>query len=208
MHKNDTIIVIGRQYGSGGRRLGRLLAEKLDVAYYDKELIAEAARRLGIRADIFDSADERKPSLLRSMLGAACGSPSYFSGGSFSPERVYQLQSDAIRQIMDESNGCVIVGRTADYIGRERDNLVSVFLHAPIEYRITNIRSTPEGEELSENRVRDLIERHDTRRRDYYNYFTGRSWGHADNYHLSFDSSRMPVEKIAEIIVSLICNEL
>lgn len=202
MDKNNPIIVIGRQYGSGGRQLGRLLAEKLGVTYYDKELIDEAARRQGVRADIFDSADERKPSLLRSMLGAACGSPTYFNGGSFSQERVYQLQSEAIRQIMDESDGCVIVGRTADYIGRERDNLISIFLHAPIEHRVKNISSAPEADGLTENRIRDMISRHDARRKDYYNYFTGRSWGHADNYHLCFDSSRLPVEKIADIIVS------
>ena len=128
MKRSDFVIVIGRQYGSGGRELGQMLARRLGIPYYDKALLSEAAGRLGFRADLFERADEKRPSFFSSLLSANYGSSTYFAPGAMHNATLYQMQSDVIRNLMDSP--CVIVGRTADYIGRERKNVVSIFLHA------------------------------------------------------------------------------
>lgn len=204
MASSNKIIVIGRQFGSGGRRLGKMLAQKRGIPYYDKELLSEAASRLGFRADIFETADERKPSLMRSMFSAANGSSTYFTGGGFNSERIYQLQSDVIRQLMDEGP-CVIVGRTADYIGRDRDELLSVFLHSELDDRVANVKES--NQQMSDSAIRDMIRKTDSKRRNYYNYFTGRNWGEAANYDMTFNTSRLSLEAIADIISSALDSE-
>ncbi len=174
MKRSDFVIVIGRQYGSGGRELGQMLARRLGIPYYDKALLSEAAGRLGFRADLFERADEKRPSFFSSLLSANYGSSTYFAPGAMHNATLYQMQSDVIRNLMDSP--CVIVGRTADYIGRERKNVVSIFLHADNAYRVSRTRQT------------------------YYNYFTGRKWGDAANYHLSLCTSLFSTERAADLV--------
>ncbi len=200
MCKSNFVIVIGRQYGSGGRELGKRLAERLSIPYYDKELLSEAATRLGFRADLLEKADEKPPSPLRSMLGASLGVPTWFNGGAMHEDAIYQVQSDVIRAIIKEG-ACVIVGRTADYIARENPNLVSIFLHADIEDRVDKVTQREQCN-LSRQAVRERILRSDAGRREYYDNYTGRNWGHADNYHLTISSSRLSIPEIEELIIS------
>lgn len=198
MSDKNFVIVIGREYGSGGRRLGKSLSKRLGIPYYDKELLSEAATRLGFRADLLEKADERPPSPLRSMLGANLGSNTWFTGGALHRDALYKVQSDVIRAIAAEGP-CVIVGRTADYVLRDMPGMLSIFLHGDIDDRVRNVKAA-EAPDDSEREIRERIEKRDNDRRAYYNYYTGRNWGAASNYHLTASSSRLPLEAIEEMV--------
>ena len=198
----DHIIVIGREFGAGGRKLGREIAHRLGIPYYDKELLSEAARRLGFKQEIFDLADERRPSILHALLNFNFNSPTaHFSTSSMNAEDLYALQSRVIRQIAAQGP-CVIVGRTADYILREHPNLVSVFVHADPKIRAQRILER--GDASSIDDAQALAIRMDKLRREYYNYFSGKKWGHSSSYHLSIDSSRHSAENLASNVIHFI----
>lgn len=201
-YEEKILVVIGREFGSGGRAVGKLVANRLGISYYDKELLSEAAVRLGISNKIFADADEKKPSMFRSLLQGLYGVPDHFSTGAMSGEGVYQSQSHAIREICAKDS-CVIVGRTADYVMRDHPGLISVFLHAPLEFRAKNILLRGDASSLTE--AMEVARKSDRNRADYYNYFTGRdNWGKAANYHLSIDASLISEEKAADLIISFI----
>lgn len=197
------LIVIGREYGSGGRRIGKMLAERLGVSYYDKTLLSEAASRLGYSPEIFASKDEKRPSLLRSMLSFNLGAPTANIGGStMSDEKIYEYQSRIIKEIC-ERESCVIVGRTADYVMREHPNMLSLFVHAPREHRAEAVIRRGETTDMRE--AMDITTRNDRNRASYYNYYTNReAWGRASNYHLSFDSSRLSDEAILATVRAML----
>ncbi|MCM1318929.1 MAG: cytidylate kinase-like family protein [Muribaculaceae bacterium] len=201
MKPEDHIIVIGRQYGSGGRQLGHLLSEKLGIPYYDKELLRQAADSLGFRSDVFEKSDERRSSKLFSILEAACGANTYFTSGALHDDTVYKLQSDVIRALL-EKGPCVIVGRTADYIGRDLPNVVSLFLHASKEDRVKRLLARKDVD--TEQEALSMLDRKDANRSDYYNYYTGRKWGKADNYDLTLNTSRLSVEQIADLVLTFL----
>lgn len=201
----DPIIVIGRQFGSGGRKIGRLIAEKMAIPYYDKELLSHAASRLGFSPDIFAAADERRPSTFHTLLQGMYGIADNFHATSISGEKLYEQQSKVIREICAKGP-CVIVGRTADYVLRDHPGIVSVFLHAPREWRAGKIVSRGDCKSLEDAVA--LASKYDRNRHDYYNYYTGRRWGHADNYHLSLDASLLSEEDAAAIIISFARNKL
>lgn len=204
MKKSDFVVVIGRQFGAGGRTLGQLLAQKLGVPYYDKELLNEASTRFGFRPEIFDKADEKRPSLLQALMSfnyhSAAGSYSTSAMGS---SELYQAQSHVIRQIAKEGS-CVIVGRTADYVLRNHPRLLSVFLHADIEDRAKLILER--GDCKSADEAKDLAGKRDKMREDYYRYFTGRDWGHASNYDLTLNTSRLEPQQAADLIAAYLGN--
>ena len=196
------VIVIGRQYGAGGRSLGKKLAEILEIPYYDKELLSESADALGFSKELFMKADEKKPSLFRSFLSFNYGSPSAaFSSYVISDDNLYHAQSHVIKSIA-EKGSCIIVGRTADYVLRHHPGLISVFVHAPIEHRAKSILER--GEADTESAALEKARKLDKSRESYYNFFTNRNWGRSDNYHLSFDSSFTSVDDMANFIASQI----
>lgn len=197
------LIVIGRQFGSGGRRIGKLLADALGVPYYDRTLLSEAARQMGMSADVFERHDERRPSLIRSLLSFTYGSSNVDVNSSpMSDEKVYELQSRVIRDICSRES-CVIVGRTADYIMRDHPRMVSIFIHAPLEFRIANTLRKQEAKD--EKEAEEMAHRHDHGRQSYYNYYTNRDgWGLASNYHLTFDASRISDEAIIDAIKDML----
>lgn len=194
----NTVIVIGRQFGSGGRNIGKLIAQSLGYGYYDKELLAEAAESLGFSQDIFAAHDERKPSPLKTLLQGLYGIADNFHDTSICGESLYHAQSDVIRKIC-EKKSCVIVGRTADYILRTHPGLVSVFLHSPIEKRAYQIVKRGDANDISS--AIELAKKNDRERESFYNYYTGGGWGKASNYHLSLDASCIDDKKIAGIII-------
>lgn len=196
------LIVIGRQFGSGGRYIGRLLAEDLGFGYYDRELLSEAAGDCGFSADIFTCADERPPSPLRSLLHLDYGYPDIHNPSTLSCEGIYKAQSEVIRKICARES-CVIVGRTADYVMRDHPGLLSVFLHAPLADRCRRI--VARGDCLTEREAADMARKNDRKRSDYYNYFTGRRWGHADNYDISLNASRIEARQLVAVIRAAAC---
>lgn len=197
---NGHIIVIGRQFGSGGREIGRLLAKRLSVPYYDKELLSEAARRLGFRHELFEKADERCPSPLRALFDAGYGCPTYGLSG-IGRERLYLAQSEIIRRIVAEGP-CVIVGRTADYIARDDDRLASIFLHCDDSARARRIVARHDC--ADEEAAIEMAHKRDRHRESYYNYFTGRKWGQASNYHLTIDVSQLTVDAVVKLILQFL----
>ena len=199
MASNNQVIVIGRQFGSGGRTVGKLVAQKLGFDYYDTELLNKAAESLGVDPEMCRRHDERKPSALRSLLQGAYGIADNFHRVPFAEEGVYQAQCKMIKQLGDKG-GCVIVGRNADFILKDHPGLLSVFLHAPLGWRAKKI--IERNEAITPQEAMDLAREHDRRREAYYNYYTGeKRWGVAENYDLSLDTSYMDPETVAEFII-------
>lgn len=197
------VIVIGRQYGSGGRRIGKMLADRLGIGYYDKTLLSEAAEELGYSPEIFARKDERRPSLLRSLLSWTYGAPTAnIDGAPMSDEKIYEFQSRVIKDICGRGP-CVIVGRTADYVMRHHSRLVSIFVHAPLHARCAAIIAR--GEAGTEKEAEEKAAQNDRNRECYYNYYTNRDgWGKAANYHLTFDSSRIDDEAILATVQAML----
>lgn len=194
------IVVIGRQFGCGARMIGRKIAEALNADYYDKTLLAKAAESFGFSKSLFDSADERRPSWIRSLLQFNYGvGSSACEFSNIDSEGLYKAQSQVIIQLPSRGD-CVIVGRTADYVLRDHPGLLSVFLHAPIESRALNILNRNDAS--SHDKAIEIARKMDRKREAYYNYFTNRNWGEAQNYHLSIDTSRFSPDEIVAIIIS------
>ncbi len=198
------VITVGRQMGSGGRRLGRLIADRLAIAYYDKELLLQAAREAGLSPQFFEQNDERRPNLMSSMLSFAPDLKplTYFDGIATSAgEMLYRVQCDYIRHVAD--NGpCVIVGRTADYVLRDHDNVVNIFVHADEESCINRIISRKAG--TTPKQARDIMTKTNKSRAAFYNFFTDKHWGEAAGYDLTLNSSRMPLEDLADIVIDFV----
>lgn len=196
------LIVIGRQYASGGRRLGRYLSERLGVPFYDKRLLAEAAESMGFDRAVFVRNDEKRPSILRSIFALNYGSSeSGYQGSGMSCEAIYSYQSEVIRRLCARES-CVIVGRTADYVMRDHPRMASIFIHAPLEVRARRILE--DGGAPTLEKAGELAQKTDKTREEYYNYYTNRHWGHADNYHLSLDSTRIGEESLLRIVKELL----
>ena len=194
------VITIGRQFGSGGRALGRMIADRLGIAYYDKELLSKAAADAGVAESFVEDNDERMPSFLSSVLSFNMGlsASSWYQGpSSISGDRIYGSQSEVIRRLA-EQHSCVIVGRTADYILRDHPCVVNVFIYAPIEKCVDRIVERTPG--MSRQKARALAEKTNKLRSAYYNFYTDRRWGHTQSYDLTLDTSLLPLEDIADIV--------
>lgn len=193
----NLIIVVGRQFGSGGRDIGRALAQKYSLEYYDRELLAQAAGQFGYSPHIFAKRDEKRPSALRALMTNLFGVGDSYAQNPMSSESIYNAQCQAIRELAGRS-GCVFVGRTADYVLRENPNLVSIFLSSPIERRVKAILKR--GDAPTADKAAELANRRDNERENFYNYYTGRRWGHASNYHLAMDASMLDTEAAVNVI--------
>ncbi len=194
------VITIARQYGSGGKEIGRRLAEKLHIGFYDKELITLAAKESGVSPEIFDKYDEKAGnSLLYALsIGAAASMGDY---GIIPPlpmnDKLFLLQHDIIRQVSVEP--CVIVGRCADYVLADRNDCVRLFLYAEMEKRVQRV---VKKHGLSESKAESVIRRADKARENYYHYYSDKIWGDPENYDLCIDSGKLGTEKCAELIIS------
>lgn len=185
--KGNFLVVIGREFGSGGRKFGRELADRFGVTFYDKALLAEAASKMGYDPAIIERTDEKRPSFLRAFFGLDYGAT---TAPAFIPEMsegIYEAMSHVIKEICSRES-CVIVGRTADYVMRHHPRMASVFISAPMETRIRNVAAR---ESMSEDEARSFILKKDKERESFYNYYTNRQWGRASNYHLCLDSTRL-----------------
>lgn len=201
---DNKIIVIGRSFGSGGRNIGKMIAEKIGIPFYDRELLKRASAEFGYSPHIFELADEKKPTLLKRIVSQSYGIAETYQPDTISVESLYQIQSRVIHSIAERSS-CVIVGRTADYILRDFPNVISIFIHSPIEKRAMEILSRGDASNLE--KAMEKAKKIDRERESYYNFFSGKKWGVADNYHLSFDSSKLSAETIAEIVARVYENK-
>lgn len=194
-----TIITIGREYGSGGRVIGRKVAEKLGISFYDKEILTRAAEESGICPELFEHHDEKAS--VGGMLGGGMGMHmSASSVGLQMPmsQRIFLAQFDAIGKIAADGP-CVIVGRCADYVLRDRQDVTHVFLYASEEKRIQRIM---EVEQVDREQARELIKKTDKQRRSYYNFFADGNWGMRSNYDLMLRTDGLSADAAADIIIA------
>lgn len=201
--KTKSIITIGRQYGSGGRAIGRKLAEKLEVPFYDKELLERAANDSGICKELFENHDEKPTNSFLYSLVMDTYSFGYNSA-AFTDlpmnHKVFLAQFEAIKKLALEGP-CVMVGRCADYALADFDNCFSVFIHSDLEVRIRRIAKEYD---LKDNKARDAIHKTDKSRSSYYNYYTNKRWADAASYSLCIDSGKMGLEGAVECIIQAV----
>ena len=196
---NNTIITIGRQYGSGGHDIGKQLAEELNVPFYDKALLERAAKDSGLCQEIFENHDEKPTnSFLYSLVMDTYSLGYTTSSVSEMPlnHKIFLAQFDAIKNIAKEGP-CVIVGRCADYALADFPNVVNVFLHADLQDRIVRIARR---HDLTDAKAKDLIIKTDKRRASYYNYYTSKKWGDAAGYDLSLNTATLGIDGTIHMI--------
>lgn len=200
-HASHLIINIGRQLGSGGHDIGRLLAKRFNSRFFDREILNLAARESGLSEHFIEQNDEKK-SFFRSFLHVPGGLASTmgFTRQGFSQDSFFQLQSDAIRHAASEGP-CVFVGRCADYVLRDIPTCMNIFITAPLPFRVQHVA---ERHQCSPQEAKRTIEKEEGRRAAYYNYYTGKQWGHAEGYHLCVDASIMGIEGTASFIAQFI----
>lgn len=198
------VITIGRQFGSGGRELGKLLASTFGIEYYDKELLQEAAKHAGMSPEFFAQSDERAPSFLSGMFAIGTGynpASCYSCSSSLTGDSVYCAQSEFIRKIAEEKS-CVIVGRSADYVLREHPCCLKIFVHSSEEDCIARIMRR--GDKPTPEQARTIAHKTNKLRANYYNFYTDKRWGDAASYDLTLNTSLLKMEDAVAIIAEYI----
>ena len=186
--KGNFVITIGREFGSGGHSIGKMLAEMLKVDFYDSEIIDEASKRSGVCTSYLEKADEKAPNFLEYALFSGSNQENILSSGNF-----YVLQSNVILNLAGKGS-CVIVGRSADYILRNHPCCINLFISSPLDFRIRNVMQRMN---LSEDAAKVMIERKDRSRMKFYNFYTEKEWGNATSYDLCIDSSILGLQNTA-----------
>lgn len=197
------VLTFARQFGSGGHEVAKTTAEILGIPFYDKELIAIAAKESGLSEHLFDGLDEKPTNsfLYSLVMGVQSGASTYCRYGDVTgSDNIFRIQAQVIRQIADKGP-CVIVGRCADYILRDYENLVSIFVHADMEQRTARIMKRYN---LKEKNAEDYINKTDKRRNSFYNFYTNRIWGSVENYNLAIDTAQVGIKNAAEIIADYV----
>lgn len=195
----NTVITIAREYGSGGRTIGQMLARDLNVNYYDKELLTLASNDSGINEALFEKADEKvkATALFRIAKSAYNGELIPPESDDFvSNDNLFNYQAKIIRELAKEES-CVIIGRCSDYVLKDYDNVLSVFIHAPLEFCL---EQAAKKHSMSRKELEKFVERTNKRRAEYYKYYTKRNWTDAKNYDLCLDSSKLGFERCVEEI--------
>ncbi|MDO4306132.1 MAG: cytidylate kinase-like family protein [Eubacteriales bacterium] len=193
---SNRIITISREFGSGGRTIGRMTAEKLGIPCYDSELIEKIAEESGLTKEYIEERGEH--AVHGSWLANAFSSERSFYGNS-TQDYLWSVQRQVIEELA-EKESCVIVGRCADYILSDNADCLKVFIHADMEKRAERIvKVYGETGESPKKRVQDK----DKRRKSYYQFYTNMEWGKAQNYHIALDSGALGIEKCVEVIREL-----
>lgn len=199
----NSIITIGREFGSGGKEIGMKLAEVFDVKCYDKELLSIAAKESGLCQEIFATHDERPTNSFLYSLVMDTYSLGYISNPYMDmplDQKVFLAQFEAIKKIANEGP-CIMVGRCADYALSNYPNCISIFIHAPLEDRIKRIC---QKQQINESAAKDLIIKTDKKRANYYNFYSNKKWGAASSYDLSINSSVLGIEQTVAMIKDFI----
>ena len=191
-----SVITIGREYGSGGREIGRKLAEKLNIPFYDKELLTVAAKKSGLSEEMFESHDEKPTnSLLYSLVMGNYGSDNLPLN-----HKLFLAQFDAIRSIADEGP-CIIIGRCADYALEDYENCINIFIHSDIKSRIER---AVEKYGVNAVKAEETLSKTDKKRASYYNFYSSKKWSSSSSYDLIVDSGKLGVDKTVDLIIEYI----
>ena len=195
----NNIITITRQYGSGGHNIGKALSERLDIPFYDKELISLAAKESGISPEVFENVDEKATkSLLYSLSLGLYNYGNGFSSMGDLPvnDKLYILQHKIIKQLAEKEN-FVVVGRCADYVLKDNPKLVKVYIYADLDKRI---KRAVDRQDIDPARAKQAVLKADKNRANYYSFYSGKKWGLADNYDLCINSTALSTEQAVDII--------
>lgn len=198
---DNVVITIARQYGSGGKTIGEMLADKLGVHFYNKELMKLASEDSGISEALFINADEKVKNTRLFKIAQ-----NVYSGELIPPEsddftstdNLFNYQAKIIRKLAEEES-CVIVGRCADFVLKDYVNVLSVFVHAPHDFCM---EQAAKKHSMSARELDRFIQKTDKHRAEYYKYHTGREWTDARNYDLCLDSSKLGFERCVEEIIA------
>lgn len=193
--KKDIIITIGRQFGSGGKCVAEVLGRKLGIPVYDQELIMKAAQESGFSAEFFEKSDEKRRFFSLSSIFATAYSSE--TENYMSDKGLFRIQCETIRNIAGQGSA-VIVGRCSDYVLRDMENKLDVFLTSPLEKRAARVA---ERQGIDYAKAMETVEREDRNREEYYNYYTFGNWGVASNYDLCIDSDKLGDEGTADMII-------
>ena len=201
----NTIITIGRQFGSGGREIGELVAKKYGIKCYDKELLSRAAKESGFCEEMIQNHDERPTNSFLYNLVMDTYSFGY-NASSFVDmpisHKVFLAQFDTIKKIAEEGS-CGIVGRCADYALSDYSNVLNIFIHADEEFKIANIKKRF-ADVKTDEQAREMMNKKDKQRQSYYNYYSSKKWGRADSYDLSINSGILGIEGTVKFITQYI----
>ena len=204
--ERQIIITLGRRIGAGGLEIAHTLADSLGIKVYDKELIEIAARESGLAPDFFEKTDEvpapkgRFARFFGLRSSNYVDTRSYVQDSAISEDGLFKTQSDIIRQLADAGSG-IFVGRCADYVLRDREGMLSVFITADWEDRIARI---VEKRGVSPREAEKFIYQGERRRASYYNYYTFKEWGDSASYDLCLNSSRFGIKGCVDIIISML----
>ena len=195
------IYTIGREFGSGGRDVGRKLAEKLEIPYYDKELLTRAAAESGLCEEIFHMQDEKPTSSFLYSLVTDTNSFTNYHGNTYMDmplsQKVFLAQFDTIKRIAAEGS-CVIVGRCADYALSEEPSCINAFIYADKSYRIKRVAHDLG---ISESKAKDMVNRTDKERASYYNFYTNKKWGDSRSYDLALNSGKLGIDGCVDMLI-------
>lgn len=200
-----TVITIARSYGSGGKTLGKLLAEKMGINCYDREIIRMASDSSGINEELFGRVDEK---LKKSPLFGIVRSNPYKGDGVIPPEssnfvsddNLFNYQAQVIKELA-EKESCVIIGRCADYVLKDNPNVIRLYLYAPLEDCVKRVMAQ---NSITEKETIKKIETIDKYRSDYYKYYTGKEWNDARNYDFCLNTTSMSYEKLIQVVENII----
>lgn len=201
MNKNF-VINIGRQLGSGGRNIADILSRHYGITAYDRKIIELAAKESGFGQEFFENADEKKShGFFHSIFSNRAIANALGSNDScLSNDALFKVQSDIIRDLA-EKESCIFIGRCADYILREHPRHINIFLTANLEDRIARMASE---KGITAEQAEELIEKTDRRRADYYNYYSGKTWGASESYDLCINTSHLGHEGTAKMLIEYI----
>ena len=192
---SSRIVTIGREFGSGGRTIGRLLAQRRGVPCYDREILEEISEKSGFAQQYIEEMGEyTQPGFLSGLF-----SNRFYYQGQSNEDIIWLYQRQLIQELA-ERESCVIVGRCADYILQDREDVLRVFIHADLEFRARRIVDVyGQREAAPEQRLREK----DRRRAAYYQFYTDMRWGDARNYHVSLDVSKLGFERCVNLLSDL-----
>lgn len=200
--KNKIVITVARMYGSGGRTIAEMLSQKLNIPFYDKDLIKIASEESGINEALFANADERaKTSFLSKIIHDVYNDDDIVSPNNknyTSEKNLFNIQAKVIKKLAD-TESCIIVGRCAEYVLKDYDNVLSVFIHAPHDYCM---ESAAKKKNLTYKELEEFINKTNKQKEDYHIKYTGLNWSDAKNYDLCLDSSKLGFDRCCEEIIS------
>lgn len=193
------IITVARQFGSGGKEIAKALADELGIDFYDKELISMAAKESGMSPEVFEKIDEQATnSLLYSLSMGLYNFGNGFSAMGDLPvnDKLYIIQHKMIKKLADKGP-CVILGRCGDYVLKDYDNVVSIFINADMDYRKEH---AVKYHNVDPRRAEQVVNKADKNRANYYSFYSGQKWGQAQNYDLCINSGRMTRDDAVSVI--------